>query len=158
MPGWFAPVPLPTPRGEVGHVDGGVHSATNADVLAAGDIDVLVVASALGLAGPVPAGPEAAGAGPRGRPRWRDPALLVRADHARRLRRELAAVAAAPSPPAVLVLEPAAADLDGIGVNSMAAGASRVLARRAGAAAARALADPRAAPAVALLRAAAYQS
>jgi len=148
MPGWFAPVPLPTPGGDVGHVDGGVHSATNADVLAGAGLDVLVVSSALGLAG----------AGRWRRRRWGDPALLVRADHARRLRRELAAVAAAPAPPAVLVLEPAAADLDGVGVNSMAVGASRVLARRAGTAAARALADPAAAPAVALLRAAAYQS
>jgi len=153
MPGWFAPVPLPTPGGDVGHVDGGVHSATNADVLAGAGLDVLVVCSALGLARPGPAGQ-----GQRGRPRSGDPALLVRADHARRLRRELAVVAAAPAPPAVLVLEPSAADLDGVGVNSMAVGASRVLARRAGTAAARALADPGAAPAVARLRAAAYQS
>lgn len=62
-------------------------------------------------------------------------------------------------PPVTLVLQPALADLDGIGINSMAVGASRTLARRARVAARRALADPGAAPAAAVLRAAAaYQS
>ena len=91
VPGWFRPVEVDGRR----LVDGGVHSTTNADLVAALALDVVVVASSKtvgGVAGPV------GGTG-----------SLARAWHGRTLRREVEAVKRRGA--AVLVLEPTATDL-----------------------------------------------
>lgn len=91
VPGWFVPVEVDGRR----LVDGGVHSTTNADLVAALALDVVVVASSKtvgGIAGP---------AGGNG--------SLARAWHGRTLRREVEAVRRRGA--AVLVLEPTATDL-----------------------------------------------
>ena len=91
VPGWFAPVEVDGRR----LVDGGVHSTTNADLVAALALDVVVVASSKTVGGV---------AGPAG-----DTGSLARAWHGRTLRREVEAVKKRGA--AVLVLEPTATDL-----------------------------------------------
>ncbi len=46
IPGYFAPVPI----GQVQYFDGGVHSATNADVLARSNLDLVIVVSPMSSA------------------------------------------------------------------------------------------------------------
>lgn len=46
VPGWFAPVKI----GERHYVDGGVHSPTNADLLARQDLDLVIVSSPMSVA------------------------------------------------------------------------------------------------------------
>lgn len=74
IPGFFTPVPI----GGVDHVDGGVHSPTNADLLAGVGLDLVVVSSPMSL--------DSAGAR---RPR---PGNALRLGHRARLMREVAAV------------------------------------------------------------------
>ncbi|MBW3645709.1 MAG: patatin-like phospholipase family protein [Actinobacteria bacterium] len=97
MAGFFTPVPV----GGHDHVDGGAHSATNADVLAGAGLDLVVVSAPLSLR-------PAAGARRRRR-RPPGPARAQRLAHAARLRRELQALRRQGTP--VLVLEPGPDDL-----------------------------------------------
>jgi NTE family protein len=132
IPGYFAPVTI----GGVEYVDGGIHSPTNADVLAKHGLDLVVISS------PMSVQPVAA------RPRvdlslrllWHRYVVV----EARRLRR-------AGTP--VLVIEPDVATLARLGVNTMrgrhldvieerAAAATRAMLRRTGNAAKLALLRP----------------
>ena len=91
VPGWFAPVEIDGKR----LVDGGVHSTTNADLVATLSLDVVVVSSSKtvgGVAGVV---------GSDG--------SLARAWHGRTLRREVEAIRRRGT--TVLVLEPTAREL-----------------------------------------------
>ena len=97
MAGFFTPVRV----GGHDHVDGGAHSATNADVLASAGLDLVVVSAPLSLR---------PGAGPRRvRRRLPSPARAQRLTHGARLRRELQALRRQGTP--VLVLEPEPEDL-----------------------------------------------
>lgn len=100
IPAYFAPVRI----GEERYVDGGMHSPTNADVVAADSLDLVVVLS------PMSIGPGA------GRPPDLALRLVVRrylAQEVRRLRRGGARV---------VVLQPGPADLAAMGANPMAGG------------------------------------
>lgn len=112
MAGFFAPVPV----GDHEYVDGGARSATNADLVAGGGFDVVVVSSPMSLAG---------AAGHRARPSVL-PALgrLHRRGHSARLRRELRQVRSRGA--LVAVFEPDADDLAVMG----GIGASMEFARR----------------------------
>lgn len=95
MAGFFTPVRV----GEHDHVDGGAHSATNADLLDHAGLDLVVVSAPLSL-----------GAAPgRQHRRLPSPARAHRLAHAARLRRELEALRRGGTP--VLVLEPEPDDL-----------------------------------------------
>lgn len=91
IPGWFQPVEVDGRR----LVDGGVHSTTNADLVAALGLDVVVISSVRTVGG---------AAGPTG---YRG--TVARAWHARTLWREVQAIRRRGA--AVLVLDPTASDL-----------------------------------------------
>jgi len=91
VPGWFRPVEVDGRR----LVDGGVHSTTNADLVATLGLDVVVISSSKTVGGT---------SGPTD-----DPGTLARAWHARTLWREVQAIRRRGA--AVLVLEPTAGDL-----------------------------------------------
>lgn len=97
MAGFFTPVGV----GGHDHVDGGAHSATNADLLAGADLDLVVVSAPLSLAPAVP--PR------RRRRRIPSPARAHRLAHGARLRRELRSLRRRGTP--VLVLEPEPEDV-----------------------------------------------
>ncbi len=99
IPGFFEPVE----HEGVAYVDGGVHSPTNADLLAELEFDIVVVSSPM--------------SGTRSalrRPRWSG----ARSLHAATLAREVAALRNAGTP--VLVLQPGPDVVDLVGLNSMA--------------------------------------
>lgn len=98
IPGYFAPVV----HGTHTYVDGGVHSPTNADLVADLEFDIVVVSS-----------PMSATRSALRRPAWSG----ARALHAATLRREVARIRAAGTP--VLVLQPGPEVVDTVGVNSM---------------------------------------
>ena len=102
IPGWFRPVEVDGRQ----LVDGGTHSTTNADLVAALGLDVVVISSSKTLGGT---------AGPTD-----DPGTLARAWHARTLWREAQAIRRRGA--AVLILEPTAGDL--ATRKALAAGAS----------------------------------
>jgi NTE family protein len=91
IPGWFRPVEVDGRR----LVDGGVHSTTNADLVAALGLDVVVISSARTVGGT---------AGPTD-----DRGTVARAWHARTLWREVQAIRRRGA--AVLLLDPTASDL-----------------------------------------------
>ena len=91
VPGWFAPVEIDGKR----LVDGGVHSTTNADLVATLGLDVVVVSSSKTV-GSVAGGVRSDGG-------------LARAWHSRTLRREVEAIRRRGT--TVLVLEPTAREL-----------------------------------------------
>ncbi len=92
VPGWFRPVEVDGRR----LVDGGVHSTTNADLVATLGLDLVVVSSSKTAVAP----------GGRGTP---GPGTLARAWHSRTLRREVEAIRRRGAE--VLVLQPTAGDL-----------------------------------------------
>ncbi len=98
IPGFFAPVAHAEDR----FVDGGVHSPTNADLVAGLGFDLVVVSS-----------PMSATRDALRRPRWTG----ARGLHAATLAREVAEVREAGTP--VLVLQPGPEVVDVVGVNSM---------------------------------------
>jgi NTE family protein len=133
IPGYFVPVEIDGDR----YVDGGVHSPTNADLVARLDLDVVVVSSSMSAAG-----------------RWRraipTPEAPVRAAASWYLGREVAAIRRRGVP--VLVFQPAAADLPELSGNAMDPAKRPAATRRAGELARRRLARADAAPLVELLR------
>lgn len=102
VPGWFAPVNIGGRR----YVDGGVVSATSADLLAGEALDEVVVISPMTSRGPVPAGSLAEGL-----------ERLLRRRMSRALEREVAALEAAGV--RVIRIEPTAAELRVMGPNFM---------------------------------------
>lgn len=98
IPGYFAPVEIAGRE----WVDGGVHSPTNADVLADHDLDVVVAVASMSSAQDV---------------RGVTPDVLFRHRFHRMLQRELRAVRRRGIPS--LVIEPNADDLEAMGVNPM---------------------------------------
>ena len=98
IPGYFRPVDIAGRD----HVDGGVHSGTNADVLRGEGLDLVIVVAPMGVA--------------RGRARTAD-LLLRRAAH-RRLERELRPHRAEGIP--VVTFEPSSDELEAMGLNLMA--------------------------------------
>ncbi|HEU5148868.1 MAG TPA: patatin-like phospholipase family protein [Iamia sp.] len=98
IPGYFRPVRIDG----VEHVDGGVHSSTNADVLRTEGLDLVVVVSSMSAAGGWAASPDA---------------LLRRAVH-RRLDREVRRLRRAGT--TVVRIEPSARVVRAMGVNAMA--------------------------------------
>jgi NTE family protein len=143
MAGFFTPVRV----GGHDHVDGGAHSATNADLVAGAGLDLVVVSAPLSL---VP-GPAVG----RRRRRLPSPARARRLAHGARLRRELQAVDDEGTP--VLVLEPEPEDLAVTGgiAASMDFGRRATVTARARAGVARRLARPELAPVRSLLAGAA---
>lgn len=125
IPGWFAPVEIGGRR----YVDGGVHSATNADVVAGLTLDLVVVSSPMSAVGVT-----------RGARAW----------HARALGREVRRLRAAGTP--VLVVQPTAEEAATLGVDAMAPGKEAEAARLAARSAAARLARPDAATLLAVLR------
>ena len=99
IPSYFAPVPI----GGHHHVDGGVHSATNADVLADAGLDVVIVVSPMSAA--------------HGTSRERGRRHAVGDAPAPRARRS---GASAPRAPTVVRFEPGPATLAVMGLNAMA--------------------------------------
>jgi NTE family protein len=97
IPGYYQPVIIDG----LPHVDGGVHSPTNADVLVRDQLDLVLVLSPMSMGG---------GTGPR-------PDALVRLAFRRYLAREVAALRRRGT--AVFVLQPTRADLAVMGVNPM---------------------------------------
>ncbi len=91
VPGWFQPVEIDGRR----LIDGGVHSTTNADLVAALGLDVVVISSSKTVGG-------------TSRP-TDDPGTLARAWHTRTLYREVQAIRRQGT--AVLVLQPTAGEL-----------------------------------------------
>ena len=129
IPGFFRPVAHRDRR----YVDGGVHSPTNADLLADGEYDVVVIAS-----------PMSAGAVDRRvRP---SPRRL----HARRLASEVRRLEQAGI--TTLVFQPSAVEIDAMGRNPMDAKRRAATTRATLAAARRALAQPRLADRLVLLQ------
>lgn len=98
VPAWFTPVDI----GGVGHVDGGVHSPTNADLLAGTGVRVVVVSSPMSVS--------------RGHYRPA-PDFLTRVALGRRLGAEVAALEHDGA--GVIVLQPTAADIAAMGANAM---------------------------------------
>ncbi len=98
IPGYFAPVAI----GGVEHLDGGVHSPTNADVLCSEDVDLVIVVSPMSAAGGTVPTTDAA-------MRW--------SAH-RRLEREVLRLRAAGM--TVVRIEPSRHALRAMGVNAMA--------------------------------------
>lgn len=98
IPGYFAPVE----HAGATYVDGGVHSPTNADLVAGLGFDIVVVSS-----------PMSATRDAIRRPAWTG----ARSLHAARLAREVKAIREAGTP--VLVLQPGPDVVDVVGVNSM---------------------------------------
>lgn len=98
IPGYFRPVAIDGRD----HVDGGVHSGTNADVLRGEGLDLIIAVAPMGLA--------------QGRARTAD-LLLRRAAH-RRLERELRPLRDAGAP--VVQFEPSSDELGAMGLNLMA--------------------------------------
>lgn len=98
IPGWFRPVPIDGAE----HVDGGVHSSTNADVLRDDDLDLVIVVASMSVAG--------------GRALTAD-GLVRRATH-RRLEREVRRLHRAGTE--VVRIEPSAPVLRAMGLNAMA--------------------------------------
>ncbi len=98
IPGYFAPVD----HGSERYVDGGVHSPTNADLVAGLAFDIVVVSS-----------PMSATRSAIRRPAWSG----ARGLHAATLAREVEAIRADGTP--VLVLQPTADVVDAVGLNSM---------------------------------------
>ena len=90
VPGWFAPVEVDGKR----LVDGGVHSTTNADLVATLGLDLVVVSSSKTVGGTIGSGVGIAGA-------W----------HGRSLRREVEAIRRRGT--TVLVLQPTATEMAG---------------------------------------------
>ncbi len=98
IPGYFAPVD----HAGQAYIDGGVHSPTNADLVADLGFDIVVVSS-----------PMSATRGALRRPQWTG----ARALHAATLGREVRKIRAAGTP--VLVLQPGPEVVDTVGFNSM---------------------------------------
>lgn len=98
IPGYFRPVRI----GGVEHVDGGVHSSTNADVLRSERLDLVVVVASMSVAGGWANTPDA---------------LLRRTVH-RRLEREVKRLRRAGTE--VVRIEPSARVVRAMGVNAMA--------------------------------------
>jgi NTE family protein len=98
IPGYFAPVRI----GGRAHVDGGVHSSTNADVLRDADLDLVVIVASMSAAGGRAPTPDAA-------VRW--------ATH-RRLEREVRKLRATGTD--VVCIEPRRRSLAAMGLNAMA--------------------------------------
>lgn len=92
VPGWFHPVEINGRR----FVDGGVHSTTNADLVAALGLDVVVISSSKTVGGPVVGSRPSTGA-------------IARAWHGRTLWREVNAIRRLGA--VVLVLHPTVTDL-----------------------------------------------
>jgi NTE family protein len=136
IPGYFEPVDINGVR----YVDGGVHSPTNADLVADVELDALVVSSSMSAGG-----------------RWRGavgaPERPVRAAASWYLGREVAQIRRRGVP--VLVFQPGAEDLPDIGGNAMDPARRPAAALRAQRLARTRLAHPEAAPVVNLLREAA---
>lgn len=110
IPGWFAPVEVNGRR----HVDGGVHSTTNADLVARLRLDLVVVSAP--MAG-----------------RWRslraNPSAISRTSARVRLDREVAAIRRAGTP--VLVLQPGPQDTAVMDGRAMDPGSRRPVAQQA---------------------------
>jgi NTE family protein len=98
VPGYFAP----RSHGGVTYVDGGVHSPTNADLVAGLGFDIVVVSS-----------PMSATRSALRRPAWTG----SRALHSATLRREVRQIRSAGTP--VLVLQPGPDVVDAVGLDSM---------------------------------------
>ncbi len=131
IPGLFAPVPI----GGVRYVDGGVHSPTNADLVAGLELDLVVVSSPMSMA--------------------RNGVRLAPDQLARRLSlialaREVQRIRAAGTP--VLTFQPTDTVLDVMGWNAMDASRRADVTRRARSSAARRLERPDARDRVALLK------
>lgn len=131
VPAFFEPVTIDGHR----YVDGGVHSPTNADLVAAAGLDLVVVSAP--MAG-----------------RWRSmrphPAAFARTAARVALDREVAAIRRAGA--AVLVLQPGPDDTPLMDGRSMDPGARAPVARQARTSVMASLARPEAAPVMALLR------
>ena len=122
VPGGCRPVVIDGER----YVDGGVHSPTNADLLAGADIDLLVVSSPMSVA----------------RGAWNPRAeLTARGTLRLLLARELRAARRAGVP--VLAFQPTAEDLAAMGLNGMDPRNARAVVRQAHASAARRLREGR---------------
>lgn len=130
IPGYFTPVE----HAGVRYVDGGVHSPTNADLVAGLGFDVVVVSS-----------PMSATRSALRRPTWSG----ARALHAATLAREIRRIRAQGTP--VLVLQPGPEVVDAAGPNSMDVTRRRAVARRAHESVRRHLASSRIADRVELL-------
>jgi len=109
IPGYFSPIRI----GGTEYLDGGVHSATNADVLRAADLDLVVVVSPMSVAG--------------GRSRSYD--ALPRWSAHRRLEREVARLRREGMD--VVRIEPAGRALRVMGLNAMATDRSTRVVREA---------------------------
>lgn len=129
IPGYFGPVAIEG----VEYFDGGVHSPTNADILAGAELDVVVVVSPLSAA----------------HGRARTPDAVVRYSAHRRLARELRRLRA--SGTEVICFEPGARALASMGVNAMADDRSSAVVDAAYTEARRRAADPRLDGRIALL-------
>ncbi|MCU1460372.1 MAG: putative esterase of the alpha-beta hydrolase superfamily [Acidimicrobiales bacterium] len=136
IPGYFAPVEIDGVR----YVDGGVHSPTNADLVARLGLDLVIVSSSMSAAG-----------------RWRRAVPVmeapVRAAASWYLGREVAAIRRHGTP--VLVFQPSPGDLADIAGNAMDPARRPGAARQAGDLARRRLGHADATALVALLRRAA---
>ena len=130
IPGYFSPVVIHGER----YVDGGAHSATNADLLAGEDLDLVIVSSPMGAA----RGALSLSAHLQGRGYMR----LRLAAEARAVRR---------SGTAVVAFSPTAEDLPVMGWNAMSGGRRAAVVERAYASAMRRLSDPRSRKALAAL-------
>ena len=98
VPGWFSPVQIDERR----YVDGGVHSPTNADLLADADLDLVLVSSPMSVA----------------RRHWRPTAAIgARGSLRMLLATEAARVRTKGTP--VLAFQPTRQDLDAMGINGM---------------------------------------
>lgn len=130
IPAFFAPVEHAGER----YVDGGVHSPTNADLVADGGFDLVVVSS-----------PMSATRTALRRPRWSG----ARGLHAATLAREVGRIRAAGTP--VLVLQPGPEVVDAVGANAMDASRRADVAQIAHEAVRRHLESPRLQDRLALL-------
>lgn len=108
IPSYFEPVLVDGVR----HVDGGVHSPTNADVLAGLELDLIVISSPMSIA--------------KTAPRW-SPDQPARRLSRLALAREAARIRKAGTP--VLTFQPTEADLAAMGINAMDASRRAEVAR-----------------------------
>ncbi|QYG94906.1 patatin-like phospholipase family protein [Iamia sp. SCSIO 61187] len=129
IPGYFRPVRIDGAE----HVDGGVHSSTNADVLRAEGLDLVVVVASMSVAGGWAPTPDA---------------VVRRAVH-RRLEREVARLRRRGTE--VVRVEPSARVLRAMGVNAMADDRAEDVVREAFLDTGRRTADPRVAARLAVL-------